>query len=388
MSKESSEQVTYSAAQLREQLPDLEEAHPHAGLVQDTGKRQLVSYLAAVSEGDITETDIYQDIVRNEATESLTDAVNAGNVSEMQFAVGMVSNEDRAGAADTRAWMRNALLDEAYVGMVVGGMGSGKTAFALDRADDWHHATRGRVVTNIASACTPESVPDDVSGYTEPDHPNDVPEYVGGYDDVEDAFKNARTHILAIIDETDQRLTGKGSDQQAGEQLAKMLKLVRKGKAPAGTYRAMLLVGQTVKGATKELRRLVTSNGHLWRKTSKTRVEVYDDVTSGELNRKSPVRTISGLPDTRWDYDTGEESTFVMDSGDSDGNSEEAELSRPAAIATALRAVKPWDDDIGASQADAADSVGYSAGWVNDRVREWRNGQHRDLVNDPLDRSE
>mgnify|MGYP006297115029 CR=1 FL=1 len=69
-----------------------------------------------------------------------------------------------------------------------------------------------------------------------------------------------------------------------------MLKLVRKGEAPGGTYRAMLLVGQTVRGATKELRRLVTSNGHLWNKTSKTRVEVYDDVTSGELKTETPIR--------------------------------------------------------------------------------------------------
>jgi hypothetical protein len=332
-----------------------------------------VNYLASVSDDDVTETDIYQDIVRNEATDSLTDAVRAGNVSQMQYAVGMVSNENDAASAGTRAWMRNVLLDEAYVGMIVGGMGSGKTAFALDRADDWHHATRGRVVTNIESAT----------------ERNDVPEYVSGYADVEEAFTTARTHILAIIDETDQRLTGKGSDQQAGEKLAKMLKLVRKGEAPAGTYRAFLLVGQTVKGATKELRRLVTSNGHLWRKTSKTKVEIYDDITSGELGNKKPLRKIKGLNDTRWDYDTGEESTFKMggsgSGGDDDEDDDSQELTREQAIEAVLRAVKPWNDDLGVPQRDAGDIVGYSAGWVNDRVREWRNGQHRNLVPDPLE---
>lgn len=359
MTSDNSEQVTYAAAQVREELPDLDEAHPHAGLVQNGRTRSLVNYLAAVHSGDITETEVYQDIVRNEATDSLTDAVSAGNVSQMQYAVGMVSNEKDAASGSTQAWMRNALLDEAYVGMVVGGMGSGKTAFALDRADDWHHATRGRVVTNIASAC----------------ERNPTPEYVGGYAEVEEAFKNARTHILAIIDETDQRLTGKGTDQQAGEQLAKMLKLVRKGEAPAGTYRAMLLVGQTVKGATKELRRLVTSNGHLWRKVSKTRVEVYDDVTSGELNRKKPIRTISGVKDTRWDYDTGEESEFDM-SGAGDGEEDTGLSEREREIRTAVRAVALND----LSSRDAASLVEYGKTWVSDRVKEWRQGEHVAVV--------
>ncbi|MEF8786613.1 MAG: hypothetical protein V5A45_11825 [Haloarculaceae archaeon] len=68
---------------------------------------------------------------------------------------------------------------------------------------------------------------------------------------------------------------------------------------------------------------------------------------------------------------------------DSDNETDAGELSREQAIETALRAVKPWDDDIGISQADTGDIVGYSAGWVNDRVREWRNGEHREKVNDP-----
>ena len=372
---EQGEQVAWASAHVRESLPDLEEVHPHAGLVQNSGKRSLVNYLAAVYDGDITETEIYRDIVMTEATDSLTDAVSAGNVSQMQYAIGMVSNEKSAKSGGTQAWMRNALLSEAYVGMVVGGMGSGKSAFALDRADDWHHATRGRVVTNIASACDPATVPDDRDlDYQEPDRPNDIPEYAGSYSAVEDAFKKSQTHVLAIVDETDQRLTGKGSDQQAGDSLAKMLKLVRKGESPDGTYRAILLVGQTVKGATKELRRLVTSNGHLWRKSSKTRVEVYDDVTSGELSNKKPLRTISGLSDTRWNYDSGETSVFEMDDDDSD---QEGDLDhRDRQVRTAVRAVVLKD----LSARDAAALVDYEKTWVSDRVAEWEDGEHVEVV--------
>lgn len=366
MATDNSEQVSYSAAQLRENLPDLDETHPHAGLVQDAGKREMISYLASVHRGDIEQTEIYQDIVRTEATESLTNAVNAGNVSEMQFAVGMVSHEESAQSA--QAWLRDNLLSEAYVGWVTGGMGTGKTAFALDRADDWHHATRGRVATNIQSAA----------------ERNEPIEFVGGFEDLREFYGEASTDVLAIIDETDQRLSGKGADSQYADALADTLKLVRKGDS-GRCYRGILLVGQTIRGASKELRRLVTSNGHLYHKTSKTRVEVYDDVVTGELSAKTPVRTVTGLRDTRFNFDTGEASEFdVSGALDEDGDdSDGTELTRQQAIETALKAVKPWNEDIGVSQADAADIVDYSAGWVNDRVREWRNGEHRDLVNDP-----
>lgn len=49
-------------------------------------------------------------------------------------------------------------------------------------------------------------------------------------------------------------------------------------------------------------------------------------------------------------------------------------------IKTAVRAVRPWDDDDGMSRRQAAKLVDYSYGWVRDRVEEWEDGAHRDLV--------
>jgi len=373
MADKNSEQVTYSAAQLSEALPELREAHPHAGKVQNTDKRQLMSYLASVHDGDITETDIYRDIVRNEATESLTDAINEGNVSEMQFAVGMVDHSEGHADRNAQAWLRNQILDEAYVGWVTGGMGSGKTDFAFDRADDFHHATRGRVGTNVESAVTS----------------NDHIEGVYGYEELDAFFKESSTDTIMVLDETDQRLSGKGKDGQYADALADSLKLIRKGDS-SQCYRAILLIGQTIRGAGKELRRLIKSNGHLYHKTSKTTVEVYKNVVSGELENKSPDREITGVRGTRYDFDTGEESGFDMSAalGENSDEDEDSELSRQQAIAIVLRAHKPWTDESGVSQADAADSVGYSAGWVCDRVREWRNGEYRELVNHPTPESD
>lgn len=360
MGNDSSQQVTYSAAQLRESLPDLEEAHPHAGLVQDTGKRRLISYLSGVCEGDITETDIYQDIVRNEATESLTDAVNAGNVSEMQFAVGMVNHEDDAADGSAQGWLRSAILSEAYVGWVTGGMGSGKTDFALDRADDWHHATRGQVATNIESAADR----------------NDPIEHVADYEGVESLFKEASGDVLYILDETDQRLSGKGADSQYADALADTLKLIRKGTAPAGTRRAILLIGQTIRGASKELRRLVTTNGHLYHKVSKRKVEVYDDVVTGELSSKSPERVIRGVQPTRFGFDTGEESSFDMSGALDDDDGDDGLTERQKDIRTAVRAVARQD----MTYREAATLTDYAKDWVGERVREWEDGDHTELV--------
>lgn len=359
MGQDNSEQVTYAAGQLREELPDLEEVHPHAGLVQDDAKRDLINYLTSVHSGDFRETDIYQDIVRNEATDSLTDAVNAGNVSEMQFAVGMVSHDDDASEASTQAWLRNAILDEAYVGWVTGGMGSGKTDFALDRADDWHHATRGRIATNIESAA----------------EKNDPIEFVNDFEGVESFFKESSTDVLYILDETDQSLSGKGSDQQHADALANVLKLVRKGESDANTYRGLLLIGQSIRGASKELRRLVTMNGHLYHKSSKKVVEVYDDVVSGELSSKTPVRTLTGVKRTRFGFRSGEASEFDV-SGALDVEEGDMLDSRQKDIRTAILAV----ENQGLSYREAASLTEYGKDWVGDRYREWQQGQHTGIV--------
>lgn len=358
MSKDNSEQVTYAAGQLREELPELDEAHPHAGLIQDSGKRELINYLTSVYPGDITETEVYKDIVRNEATDSLTDAVNAGNVSEMQFAVGMVSHDEKAQDASAQAWLRHSILSEAYVGWVTGGMGSGKTDFALDRADDWHHATRGRIATNIESAA----------------ERNGPIEFADSHEAVESFFMESSTDCLYILDETDQRLSGKGSDAQYADALANTLKLVRKGESETDTYRAILLIGQTIRGASKELRRLVTMNGHLYHKRSKTTVDVYDDVVSGELSNKTPCRTITGVKPTRFEFNSGEASDFDV-SGALDGDEDDILDSREKDIKTAVLAVEQ-----GMSYREAAGLTEYGKDWVGDRYREWKDGDHVGIV--------
>lgn len=75
---------------------------------------------------------------------------------------------------------------------------------------------------------------------------------------------------------------------------------------------------------------------------------------------------------------------LVADGGDDQQDPEEAAemAAREQAIQTALRAVKPWDDN-GMSYQKAAQLVDYSSSWVGNRIEEYREGYHRDLVDVP-----
>lgn len=81
--------------------------------------------------------------------------------------------------------------------------------------------------------------------------------------------------------------------------------------------------------------------------------------------------------------------TFDADQALADGGEEEVddtpdpdEIRDEEQIKTVVRAVRPWDDEKGMSRRQAAKLVDYSYGWVRDRVEEWDDGAHRDLVED------
>ena len=59
------------------------------------------------------------------------------------------------------------------------------------------------------------------------------------------------------------------------------------------------------------------------------------------------------------------------------------EARRQEKIKTAIRLYQPWDDSRTHSYKAVADVLGTSDTWVGNRVREWKNGEHRDLVPNP-----
>ena len=71
------------------------------------------------------------------------------------------------------------------------------------------------------------------------------------------------------------------------------------------------------------------------------------------------------------------------EAADDDNEPDPEEIKYNQQVKTALRAVKPWSDERGISQRDAAELIEYSRGWVSDRVQEWKKGKHRELVEEP-----
>lgn len=84
-------------------------------------------------------------------------------------------------------------------------------------------------------------------------------------------------------------------------------------------------------------------------------------------------------------------STWDADVLEGDGEEEEEELSeeeieRRELTKVAIRLYEPWDDDTVRSYEEVADAIhDRGESWVGNRVREWRNGEHRDLVPDPTE---
>jgi len=370
MGSNSSEQEAYAAANLRERLKDIDlsdsaEAFAHAGLVQDERRQAVLNLLAMASEGDIQDTQAYRDLVQPAGTETITDAVKQGNVSQMQYAVGLVDHSQDG--QDAKARVARMLSREGCIGLVLGPPGSGKTAFSIDSARVWKALTNGTVVSNISEW-------DGTDIVVETDR------------EMLDAMQDVRGQVLAVIDEGAQALTSRGEDQQRTNEFVKRLKMVRK-KGDGDRYAkrgSVLNIGHTQRDTAAEIRRLATFAAEKPSREDPGRMVLYE--SEGGRDTLDRAAEYEGITDTPEDYEEHEASQFAIvtdeEQAESDGG-DETDHRRQQSIATAIRAVKPWSDDAGISYRDAGDIAGFSAGWVSDRVSEWKEGQHRDLVNDP-----
>ena len=83
-----------------------------------------------------------------------------------------------------------------------------------------------------------------------------------------------------------------------------------------------------------------------------------------------------------WDADELE----ADDEEEEEEQKTEDEIRREQAIKYSIRLYRPWDEDRSdaPTQGEVADAIEeYSRSWVRNRIREWRNGEHRDLVQAP-----
>jgi hypothetical protein len=194
--------------------------------------------------------------------------------------------------------------------------------------------------------------------------------------------------VCQLIDEAGQSLTSRGAEAQVTDRFVKDLKYIRK-KEPGDAHAkrgSVLLIGHTVKDTAAEIRRLASGAFVKPSRRDPGRVTFYE--SAGGSDSLEEVETYTGVTDTRERYSEHEASHFrvvddVTDDEDGQETVDAAAVAWDEAAKTSIRLCKPWDDESGLSYPEAAEYVDFADSWVGNRVREWKKGEHRDLVADP-----
>lgn len=378
MADSGQETAAYSAAELGDFARDDLDAKDQDGVLRAfatmVGGQQRVadlSYLDSLIleddrvDGGLLDTALGREMVANSATSTADRAVDEANVSRMQGLVGLTSSG--GDGADLLSRAAAKLSDEGAIGLTFGPPGAGKTATVLDVALVWRARTGGMVVSNIdATEVVDEVVTTDAEALA--------------------AMQSTPEPVLLVLDEVREQL--KSDNRKRAEQFADALRLIRK-KEDGDDYAkrgSALMVAHTQKGTAPGIRRLATFGLRKPDRDSPGHVELLESV--GAVDEWYPDGEFNGLTDTAVDYDEHEASEFhvVLEDGDAEDGLDADEARKQAQIETAIRAVQPWaDGDAGMDYRDASGLVDYAKTWVGDRVRDWRDGEYRDLVPAPDD---
>lgn len=388
MSSSNGDNIVYSAAQGREFLRGELEDKPNewvrefAGMIDDPYVLDLLNHYcglwADMDRADLEDrgleprfldTRMGRLIVRNASTRAVDRAYREGNPSILQGMVGLTSNE--SDGRDAVGECARRLTHEGAIGLVLGPPGAGKTATTLDVARAWGARTGGRIIGNTSW--------DGFDAVVNSDR------------DLLEDMANHEGPVLAVIDETAQELSGFGSDSKKAEEFANSLTFIRKKEGAHGPYAkkgSVLMVNHTRKRTAAAFRRLATFAIEKPSRDDPGRLRLLE--TEGGKDNFREGEEFKGLTDTREAYAEHEASEFrivLEDDDEQDDGPDEATIQRREAIKTAVRAAKPWDEDAGLSAREISNDgqgiVDYSRTWVSDRLREWREGDHRELVDAP-----
>ena len=335
-----------------------------AGLVDDKDTLDFLNHYCSIYEErgmDFLDTHMGRQVLQQASTRMMDDAFRAGNVSQMQGAVGLTNSARDGGDLLSEAAAR--LANEGAIGLVLGPPGSGKTATTLDVARVWAARTGGAVIGNTGW-----------DGYDE---------VVRSDRELLETMAHIQGPVLAIIDETAQELSGFGEGSKKAEQFSNSLTFVRKKEESHGPYAkkgSVLMVNHTRTKTAKAFRDLCSFAIEKPRRDDPGYAVLLD--SEGGKDRFEESDEFKGLTDTRERYDEHEPSEFRIIGADGSEESEDGpspeDVAKDTHIETVLRACLIQ----GQSYPDAADLVPYKDSWVGNRVREWRRGDYRDLLSE------
>jgi hypothetical protein len=215
-----------------------------------------------------------------------------------------------------------------------------------------------------------------------------------------EAMAEYKGPVLAVIDETAQELSGYGAESKKAEAFANALTFVRKKEGAHGPHAkrgSVLMVNHTRKRTAASFRRLATFALEKPSRNDPSTVRFIESEGGQDDLNSADTETYQGVTDTRETYAEHEASSFEItlheddDEGDElDADTAAEEASREAQIRTAIQAYKPWSDSEGMTYKEigrnGAGLVDFSESWVAERISEWRGGEHRDIVQSPVEK--
>lgn len=365
------DQSVYAAGQAREFLQGELEGKEntwierYAGLIDDDEVLDWLNYMCSIYQDngmDFLETKQARIVLRSAATKTANEAFREGQASQLQGLVGLVHHE-RDDAGDAIDEIVDRLSQEGCIALVVGPPGAGKTATTLDVARGWGVKTGGSIFGNTSWDGFDEIVETDV--------------------EMLEAMASVDGPTLGVVDESNQNLSGEGADQKKATQFVDRATFLRKREGDHGPYAkrgSMVIVGHTLRKTAADIRRLATLVVQKPSRADPGRLTLYD--SPGGSDEIDEIDRFVGLTDTRESYDQHEASHFDVvledDDGDDSDDVDPDEIDDRRQIKTAIIASEKHGMTY--NEIATSDLVDYGDTWVGDRVREWRRGDHRDLV--------
>lgn len=289
-----SEVREYAQGNLGHQI-DHQDIRRHAGIVQDPEVEQVLNIAEEAYEpltGDMPssfwETEFAQKILKNQGTETVRKALNSGNFAYLDYLTGLTNYEPDISGINTLMWMMKWLSRTASMNILSGHMGSGKTDMALLFAQIWVHywtVVEGydedeiEVLSNITSC--PQVV-----------------EIESQKELVERLQEDKKQ--LVMIDEASSNFSAGTNQHDVEKQFKRTTRMIRKNDG----YLLLISHREDAKDVHKDIRVL---SDLIYKESQKT-AKIYEG-----LNNEDPKQTLSGIPQTDWEYDTLEESEWEWD---------------------------------------------------------------------------
>lgn len=289
-----SETREYAQGNLDHQL-DHKDIRRHAAIVQDPEVEKVLNvceeaYKPLTDEMPVSfwETEFAKKILKNQGTKTARQALQTGNFAYLDYITGMTNYDPDVSGINTLMWMMKWISRTASMNIIGGHMGSGKTDMALLFGQIWvHHWTvvKGlsaediEVLTNITSC--PQAIP------------------VESQSELVERLKNDKKQLV-LIDEASSNFSAGTNQHDVEKQFKRTTRMIRKNDG----YLLLISHREDAKDVHKDIRVL----SDLVYKESQKTAKIYEG-----LDNDDPKKTLSGIPQTDWDYDTLEESEWNWD---------------------------------------------------------------------------